>query len=216
MLCLSTLNSCPLIGHTANQLMRKWPGLSETAVHVHYNVWWDLPGNPAKGSRTSLWRHFSVVMTPLQASSGWGISFCGRLNSSVTCGPAVPRQVGCSAVYLPYFNFLVKNDSLFPVGPKCWHDWDQKWWRYLHSKCHLGANNWCDKNVPCLVSDCFFRGYIVPALHLLLWSKLPAGGIWSVPQSVNTPNVAPWVYHIVILQSGFALWVLRCEPEPEE
>ena len=19
---------------------------------------------------------------------------------------------------------------LFSVGPKCWHDWDQKWWRF--------------------------------------------------------------------------------------
>ena len=93
--------------------MRKWPGLSETAVHVHHNVWWDLSGNPAKGPRTSLWRQFSVVMTPMQASSGWGISVCGHLNSSVTCGPVVPSQVVCSAVFLPYLNyifiFLLKN-----------------------------------------------------------------------------------------------------------
>ena len=90
-----------------NQLMRKWPGLSETAVHVHHNVWWDLSGNPAKGPRTSLWRHFSVVMTPMQASSGWGISVCGHLNSSVTCGPVVPSQVVCSAVFLPYLNHFI-------------------------------------------------------------------------------------------------------------
>ena len=37
--------------------MRKWPGLSETAKHVHHNLWWDLSGNPDKGPRTSLWRH---------------------------------------------------------------------------------------------------------------------------------------------------------------
>ena len=103
-LCLSTLPVLALCGSTANQLMRKWPGLSETAVHVHHNVWWDLSGNPAKGPRTSLWRHFSVVMTPMQASSGWGISVCGHLNSSVTCGPVVPSQVVCSAVFLPYLN----------------------------------------------------------------------------------------------------------------
>ena len=42
---------------------------------------------------------------------------------------------------------------LFPVGPKCWNDWDQRWWIYLYCKYHLGANNRCDKNVPCLVSD---------------------------------------------------------------
>ena len=95
------------IGPTANQLMRKWPGLSETAVHVHHNVWWDLPGNPAKGPCTSLWRHFSVLMTPMQASSGWGISVCGRLNSSVTYDPVVPRQVVCCAVFLPYFNLEI-------------------------------------------------------------------------------------------------------------
>ena len=88
--------------------MRKWPGLSETAVHVHHNVWWDLSGNPAKGPRTSLWRHFSVVMTPMQASSGWGISVCGHLNSSVTCGPVVPSQVVCSAVFLLYLNLIYK------------------------------------------------------------------------------------------------------------
>ena len=87
--------------------MRKWPGLSETAVHVHHNVWWDLSVNPAKGPRTSLWRHFSVVMTPMQASSGWGISVCGHLNSSVTCGPVVPSQVVCSAVFLPYLNHIL-------------------------------------------------------------------------------------------------------------
>ena len=104
-LCLSTLIPCPLIGPTANQLMRKWPGLSETAVHVHHNVWWDLPGNPAKGPSTSLWRQFSVVMTPMQASLGWGISVCGSLNSSVTCGPVVPRQVVCSVVFLPCSKF---------------------------------------------------------------------------------------------------------------
>ena len=96
--------SFPLIGPTTNQLMRKWPGLSETAVHVHHNVWWDLPGYHAKGPHTSLWRHFSVVMPPMQASSGWGISVCGRLNSSVTCGLVVPRQMVCSAVFLPYSN----------------------------------------------------------------------------------------------------------------
>ena len=75
--------------------------------HVHHNVWWDLSGNPAKGPRTSLWRHFSVVMTPMQVSSGWGISVCGHLNSSVTCGPVVPSQVVCSAVFLPYLNHFI-------------------------------------------------------------------------------------------------------------
>ena len=92
--------------------MRKWPGLSETAVHVHHNVWWDLSGNPAKGPRTSLWRHFSVVMTLMQASSGWGISVCGHLISSVSCGPVVPRQVVCSAVFLPYLNQINNNHYL--------------------------------------------------------------------------------------------------------
>ena len=55
---------------------------------------------------------------------------------------------------------------LFPVGPKCWHGWDQKWWRYLHCKCHFGTNNWCDKNVPCLVLDRLIQGlhcsYLTP------------------------------------------------------
>ena len=37
-------------------------------------------------------------------SSRWGISVCGHLNSSVTCGPVVPRQVVCSAVFPPYLN----------------------------------------------------------------------------------------------------------------
>ena len=32
-------------------------------------------------------------------------------------------------------------------------------------------------------------------------------------QCFNTENVAPWVYHTVILASGSALWVLRSEPE---
>ena len=35
-------------------------------------------------------------------------------------------------------------------------------------------------------------------------------------QCLNAANVAPCVYHTVILQSGFALGVLRNEPEPEE
>ena len=41
-----------------------------------------------------------------QASSGWDISICGRLNSSVTCSLVVPRQVVCCAVFLPYSNLL--------------------------------------------------------------------------------------------------------------
>ena len=49
---------------------------------------------------------------------------------------------------------------LFPVGPKYWHDWDQKWSRYC--KCHLGANNRCDKNVPYLVSDRVIHGLQCP------------------------------------------------------
>ena len=35
-----------------------------------------------------------------QASSGWGISVCGCLNLSVTCGNVVPRQVMCSSLLL--------------------------------------------------------------------------------------------------------------------
>ena len=35
---------------------------------------------------------------------GEAFSVCGHLNSSVTCGPVVPRQVVCSAVFLPYLN----------------------------------------------------------------------------------------------------------------
>ena len=35
-------------------------------------------------------------------------------------------------------------------------------------------------------------------------------------QCLNTANVAPWVYHTVILASGSALWVLRSEPKPEK
>ena len=35
-------------------------------------------------------------------------------------------------------------------------------------------------------------------------------------QCFNTANVAPWMYHTVIFQSGFAIRVLRSEPEPEE
>ena len=33
-----------------------------------------------------------------------------------------------------------------------------KWWRYLYCKYHLRANNRCDKNVPCLVSDHSIHG----------------------------------------------------------
>ena len=47
---------------------------------------------------------------------------------------------------------------LFPVGPKCWHDWDQKLWRYLYCKYHFRANNRCDRNVPCLVSEQLIQG----------------------------------------------------------
>ena len=55
------------------------------------------------------------------------------------------------------YNFLLKM-ILFPVGPKCWHDWNQKWWRYLYCKYHFGANNRCDRNVPCLVSEQLIQG----------------------------------------------------------
>ena len=47
---------------------------------------------------------------------------------------------------------------LFPVGPKCWHDWGQKWWKYLYCKYHFRANNRCDENVPCMVSDQLIQG----------------------------------------------------------
>ena len=52
--------------------------------------------------------HCDVIFRlPMQASSGWGISVCGHLNSSVTCGPVVPSQVVCSAVFLPYLNHFI-------------------------------------------------------------------------------------------------------------
>ena len=47
---------------------------------------------------------------------------------------------------------------ILPVGPKCWHDWDKKWWRCLYYKYHLGVNNRCDKNVPWHVSDTLIQG----------------------------------------------------------
>ena len=101
------------MGPTANQLMRKWPGLSKTAMHVHHNVWWDLSGNPAKGLRTSLWRHFSIVMTPLQVSSGWGILVCGHLNSSVTWGPVVPFKAVA----------LCQAPQIADIWPSCFGHW---------------------------------------------------------------------------------------------
>ena len=94
--------------------------IHEKKMHVHHNVWWDLSGNPAKGPRTSLWRHFSVLMTSMQASSGWGISVCGHLNSSVTCGPVVPRQVVCSAVFLPYLNQYVNASYILSTDVHKW------------------------------------------------------------------------------------------------
>ena len=60
-------------------------------------------------------------------------------------------------IFHTWYNLLLKM-ILFPVGPKCWHDWNQKWWKYLYCKYHLRANNRCDKNVPCLVSDHLIQG----------------------------------------------------------
>ena len=54
-------------------------------------------------------------------------------------------------------NFLFKYDSI-SCSPECWQDWDQKYWRYLHFKCHFRANNRCDKNVAWIESNRLIQG----------------------------------------------------------
>ena len=104
--------------------------------------------------------------------------------------------------YFLYSKFCVNH---FSTSLFCWSHvltWLRpKWWRYLHCKCHLGANDRCGKMSPALHLIVWFRGYTVPAIHLLLLYKLPAGGIWPVPQyskgctlGVSYSDSAVWVW----------------------
>ena len=79
----------------------------------------------------------------------------------------------------------------------------------------LGQITSVTKMPPYLVSDGLIQGYTVPALYLLLLCKLPAAGIWPIPQYSKCCTLA-WMHRTVILQSGFALRVLKSEPEPKE
>ena len=71
------------------------------------------------------------------------------------------ERIFCIPSFMKYFSYLlellIKNDSI-----SCWSQvltWLRpKWWRYLYCKYHFGANNWCDRNVPCLVSEQLIQG----------------------------------------------------------
>ena len=52
-----------LIVKKYNRPTAKWPG-PQDRMHLYFNVWWDLPGYPAKGLHFSLWHHFQVIMIP--------------------------------------------------------------------------------------------------------------------------------------------------------
>ena len=89
----------------------------------------------------------------------------------------IPCFVNCFS-YLT--ELLIENESI-SVGHKCWHGRDRKWWRYFHRKCHFGANNRYDKNVP---QD-----------DVMKWKHFPrywpfVRGIHRSP--VNSPHKGQW------------------------
>ena len=158
--------------------MRKWPGLSETAEHVHHNLWWDLSGNPDKGPRTSLWRHFSVVT--VRHFCLWTLEFkchlwsCSSQTGGVLCSiPAVPQ---------PIIDFFPSHREFVQLS----RHW-QSWWQdllpggpYARSLLTLVRVSWhfiCHL-CPCYIVLIFFLSYyllyvstmFVSNLHFWSWS----------------------------------------------
>ena len=156
------------------------------------------------------WSHVYIsLINKVNINTGFSIKTGGKGGVTKMSPGQKKKCIFCILSFINYFSYLIalliENDSI-----SCW-------WPSVDM---IGTKNgedicivpvWQKCPLPCI------RSVNTGATLFLPYTCYGANCLREeYDQCLNTANIAPWVYHTLILQSGSALWVPRNEPEPEE